>query len=300
LHETAPKHWGLAPDGLWATTRAGAVERLNFFVENVLAMFGPHEDAMLSDNWHLAHSLLSPYLNIGLLLPHEVVDAVQKAFDAGRIPINSAEGFIRQIIGWREYVWNMYWLFMPAYRDMNELGVDRSLPPLFREGGKTQMRCMKVTLDAIHDYSWAHHIQRLMVLGNFALLTGITPREFTNWMWDSFIDAAEWVMVPNVVGMSLYADGGRMATKPYISGGAYIDKMSDYCKGCFYDRKKRVGDDACPFTTLYWDFLLRHDEKFVKNPRVSRQVYAARKLNDGAEIQKRARDVLLMLDDGQL
>jgi deoxyribodipyrimidine photolyase-related protein len=194
----------------------------------------------------------------------------------------------------------MYWTFMPEYPDMNGLDAQIPLPSLFDGNTGTHMNCVSQSLRAIHDYGWAHHIQRLMVLGNFALISGIRPREFTDWMWESFVDAAEWVMVPNVVGMSLYADGGRLATKPYASGGAYIDRMSDYCNGCQYDRKKRVGDNACPFTTLYWDFMLRHDEQFVRNPRVSRQVYAARKLSDVDAVQARAQQVLNLLSDGDL
>ncbi len=291
---------GAVPFGQWATTRSAALDRLQFFIDHVLPDFGPHEDAMLTNNWHLAHSLLSPYLNLGLLLPGEVVEAALAAFERGGVPINSVEGFVRQIIGWREFIWNMYWTFMPEYPDMNGLDAQIPLPSLFDGNTGTHMNCVSQSLRAIHDYGWAHHIQRLMVLGNFALISGIRPREFTDWMWESFVDAAEWVMVPNVVGMSLYADGGRLATKPYASGGAYIDRMSDYCNGCQYDRKKRVGDNACPFTTLYWDFMLRHDEQFVRNPRVSRQVYAARKLSDVDAVQARAQQVLNLLSDGDL
>jgi deoxyribodipyrimidine photolyase-related protein len=300
LHTLPADVFGARPTGQWATTRADALARLQFFVENVLPMFGPHEDAMLKDNWHLAHSLLSPYLNLGLLLPHEVADAAHDAFRNGHVPISSAEGFIRQVIGWREFIWNMYWKLMPEYVEMNGLHATLALPPVFAGQAETQMNCVSHSLRAIHDYGWAHHIQRLMVLGNFALISGIQPREFTDWMWESFVDAAEWVMVPNVVGMSLYADGGQLATKPYASGGAYIDRMSDYCADCVYDRKKRVGDNACPFTTLYWDFMLRHEEQFVRNPRVSRQVYAARKLSDVDAVQDRAQQALHLLSNGDL
>lgn len=300
LDDYASHGFGTAPQGEWAVTREDAVARMHHFVDNLLPMFGPHEDAMLADNWHLAHSMLSPYLNIGLLLPGEVCDAVQRAFDAGRVPIASAEGFIRQVIGWREYVHGLYWLWMPDYASLNELEATRPLPPLFRDSSQTSMRCVRTCLSDIEQRGWAHHIQRLMVLGNFALITGINPQEMTNWMWESFVDGAEWVMVPNVVGMSLHADGGRMATKPYASGGAYIDRMSDYCKGCTYDRTKRTGDNACPFTTLYWDFLLRHEERFVRNPRMGTQVRAARKLADIEAVQHRAAEVLSMLDSGRL
>ena len=277
--------FGKLPVGQWATTREGALERLQFFIERVLPVFGEHEDAMLKSNWHLAHSLLSPYLNNGLLLPREVVEAAQSAFREGKVPLNSAEGFIRQIIGWREYIWNCYWQWMPDYAHMNALGADVKLPPMFTNPSKTSMACMKSVLDGVNERSYSHHIERLMVLGNFALIAGVNPQQLTRWMWNSYIDAAEWVMVPNVIGMSQYADGGMLATKPYASGGAYIDRMSDHCKGCVYDRKKRTGDDACPFTVLYWDFFLRHQERFVKNPRVARQVRAAQQLQDRDELQ---------------
>jgi deoxyribodipyrimidine photolyase-related protein len=162
------------------------------------------------------------------------------------------------------------------------------------------MRCVSVTLRTLHDHGWVHHIQRLMILGNLALLAGVDPWEMTDWMWSSFVDGAEWVMLPNVIGMTLHADGGRMATKPYAAGGAYIDKMSDYCKGCRFDRKQRTGPDACPFTTLYWDFLLRHRERFGRNARVVQQVRAAERLGDTDAIQARATDVLARLDAGTL
>jgi deoxyribodipyrimidine photolyase-related protein len=300
LADVAPYTWGALPTGLWATSRAGALARLEKFVTEVLPMFGEHEDAMLKSNWHLAHSLLSPYLNNGLLLPGEVVDAVVAEFEKGNVPINSAEGFIRQVIGWREYIWNCYWQWMPEYAHMNALSAEVSLPKFFTSPETTQMACMKSVLEGVHEHSYAHHIERLMVLGNFSLIAGINPQELTSWMWNSFVDAAEWVMVPNVVGMSQYADGGMLATKPYASGGAYIDRMSDHCKGCAYDRKKRVGEDACPFTVLYWDFFLRHDEKFVKNPRVARQVRAAQQLADRDELQATAVTILQRLRSSEL
>ena len=299
--ESVQKHcFGKLPEGQWATTREGALARLRSFVDQVLPMFGEHEDAMLKSNWHLAHSLLSPYLNVGLLLPGEVVSAAETAFQEGKVPMNSAEGFIRQIIGWREYIWNCYWQWMPEYAQMNSLGANKVLPPMFTDPTKTSMACMKSVLTGINERSYSHHIERLMVLGNFALIAGINPQQFTRWMWNSYIDAAEWVMVPNVIGMSQYADGGMLATKPYASGGAYIDRMSDHCKGCVYDRKKRTGDDACPFTVLYWDFFLRHQERFVKNPRVARQVRAAQQLQDSEELQVVAVKMLKKLDTGTI
>jgi deoxyribodipyrimidine photolyase-related protein len=291
---------GAPPAGWWATTRAGALARLAHFVDNVLPMFGPHEDSMLSDNWHLAHSMLSPYLNNGLLLPGEVCDAVQARFDRGDVPLSSAEGFIRQVIGWREYVWGLYWHWPAEYASMNTLGADRPVPVAFGDPALTRMRCVRSCASDVHERGWAHHIQRLMVLGNLSLSAGVSPRALTAWMWESFVDGAEWVMVPNVVGMSQHADGGMMATKPYLSGGAYINKMSDYCKGCDYSPDRRTGEDACPFTTLYWDFLDRHSDRLVRNPRVAAQVRAAGKRPDLDAIRDRAAAVRAMLDDGRL
>ena len=300
LHDIESHCHGAPPTGVWATTRTGALARLEHFVSKVLPEFGPHEDAMTTGSWHLAHSLLSPYLNIGLLSPREVCDAVQSAFDAGHVPIESAEGFIRQVIGWREYVWGLYWMWMPDYESENFLAARRPLPPVFSDHRRTRMHCVSSTLADVHERAYAHHIQRLMIIGNLSLIAGVDPRQLTDWMWENFVDGAEWVMVPNVIGMSQYADGGRMATKPYASGGAYIDKMSDYCKGCHYDRKKRVGDDACPFTTLYWDFMARHESTFGRNPRVAQQVRAAFKLKDLDQVRVRAAEVLHGLDSGEV
>lgn len=292
--------WGAEPDGTWATSRRSALARLRHFVDDVLAMFGPHEDAMVERSWHLAHSVLSPYLNLGLLLPGEVCDAVQDAYDEGRIPIASAEGFIRQVIGWREYVWGVYWLWMPDYRSRNTLGADRPVPPVFLGDADTEMNCVGNCMSTLHDHAYNHHIQRLMVLGNLAMLHGVDPWAMTDWMWSRFVDGAEWVMLPNVIGMSQWADGGMMATKPYAAGGNYIDTMSDYCGSCRYDRKQRVGDDACPFTTLYWDFLARHHDRLVKNPRIARQVRASERLSDLPAVRERAVEVRRLLDAGEL
>jgi deoxyribodipyrimidine photolyase-related protein len=291
--------WGADPDGTWATDRAGALRRLDHFVSHLLPEFGPHEDAMLTDNWHLAHSLLSPYLNLGLLLPAEVCDAAEDAYRSGHAPIASVEGFIRQIIGWREYVHGVYWLWGPDYRHANGLRATRPLPPVLT-GAATDMRCVSSALGSLHDRGYMHHIQRLMVIGNLSMLAGVDPWALTEWMWAGFVDGAEWVMLPNVIGMSQHADGGKMATKPYAAGGAYIDKMSDSCKGCRYNRKQRVGPDACPFTTLYWDFLARHADQFGRNPRIVQQVRAAQQLSDLPAVQQRAVEVLAMLDAGEL
>ena len=304
LEQAAAEHgvelWGAEPDGTWATSRRAALSRLRHFIDDVLPQFGPHEDAMVERSWHLAHSMLSPYLNLGLLLPGEVCDAVQAAYDAGDVPISSAEGFIRQVIGWREYVWGVYWLWMPDYRSHNILGADRPVPPVFTGAAPTQMNCVSHCISTLHDTAYNHHIQRLMVLGNLAMLQGVEPWKMTQWMWSNFIDGAEWVMLPNVIGMSQWADGGRMATKPYAAGGNYIDRMSDYCGGCRYNRRQRVGEDACPFTTLYWDFLARHHDLLVKNPRIARQVRASERLSDLPAVRERAVEVRHLLDQGEL
>ncbi|MCC5953870.1 MAG: cryptochrome/photolyase family protein [Acidimicrobiia bacterium] len=299
LDELPAQSWGAEPDGVWATTRTDALRRLRHVVDEVLPVFGPHEDAMLSSNWHLAHTLLSPYLNLGMLQPAEVVDAAEAAYRDGRVPIASAEGFIRQIIGWREYVWGLYWLWMPDYRHRNDLDAQRPLPPLYT-GAPTAMRCVASVLGDVHDHAWTHHIARLMVLGNLALLAGVRPAELTEWMWASFVDGAEWVMLPNVVGMALYADGGQMATKPYAAGGNYINRMSDFCGDCAFDRTARTGDDACPFTTLYWAFIDHHRDLLATNNRTVRQVRAADRLGNLDEVRTRAAEVLELLDRGEL
>lgn len=293
-----PTH-GEAPVGIWATSRRAALARLRHFIDHELHRFGPYEDAMSSGSWSLAHSALSPYLNLGLLLPDEVCDAVVEAYRSGGIPINSAEGFIRQVIGWREYVWGLYWLWSD-HADANVLNHRRELPPSFTGDAATTMRCLEDTVDGLRRRAWVHHIPRLMVLSNLANLYGIHPRRVMNWMSDNYIDAAEWVMVPNVMGMGLWADGGRMATKPYISGGAYINRMSDYCGDCRYDPKQRVGDDACPFTTLYWDFLARHRERLKDNHRMARPLANLDRLSNLDVVRDRADDVVRGLRDGSI
>ena len=300
--------FGADPEGWWPTSRAAALARLDHVVADVLPGFGPHEDAMLTSGaernganaWRLNHSMLSSSLNIGLLLPGEVCDAVEEAYRAGRVPLASAEGLLRQVIGWREYVWGIYWLWMPGYRDLNELGATRPLPPAYAGTAGTRMACVSEALAGVEQRGWVHHIQRLMVLANLAMLSGVSPQAMSRWMADSFVDGSEWVMVPNLIGMAMHADGGRMATKPYAGGGAYINRMSDHCRGCRYDPRSRVGDEACPFTTLYWDFLARHRDRFASNPRM-RQAYATLdRLADRGAIPARAREVLALLDEGRL
>ena len=190
---------------------------------------------MLAAEWKLAHSVLSSSMNLGLLHPAEVVEAATEAYRIGEAPINSVEGFVRQVIGWREYVWGVFWLWMPEYRRMNTLDANRPVPPVFAAGADTEMACVANAMRHLHDHGYTHHIERLMVLGNLALTSGVDPAAMTDWMWASFVDGAEWVMLPNVIGMALHADGGRMATKPYASGGAYINRMSDSCGSCRFD-----------------------------------------------------------------
>ncbi|MBU6314661.1 MAG: cryptochrome/photolyase family protein [Actinomycetales bacterium] len=300
IDKQVAKELGHTPTTTWATTRTGALAQLKNFMDNHFAEFGPLEDAMTTDNWALHHSLLSPYLNNGLLHPSEVIHAAMKAFKTGTVPVESAEGFVRQIIGWREYVNGMYWFLGADYRNNNHLSATRPLLPLFSDPSKTKMNCMKQTVTDINDRAWVHHIPRLMLLSNLALITGTNPQAFLDWMREVFIDATEWVMVPNVIGMGVHADGGQMMTKPYAAGGAYISRMSNYCKGCAYNPKLRVGDDACPFTTLYWDFLDRHKEAFATNHRMSQQVFGLKRLSDLPELKQRAQEVLEGLQKGSI
>ena len=288
------------PTNTWATTREGALAQINNFIENHLHAFGPYEDAIAADNWALHHSLLSPYLNNGLLHAEEVVSAAVDAYKKKQASIESVEAFVRQVIGWREYINGMYWFLGEDYRNRNELNANRKLLPLFTDSSKTKMNCVSSVVQDVEARAWTHHIPRLMVLSNLALTTGVNPQEFLNWMREQFIDASDWVMVPNVIGMAVHADGGKLMTKPYASGGAYLNRMTQHCKSCVYDPKKRVGDDACPFTTLYWDFLERHKETFVKNHRMSQQVNGLKRLSDLPELKERAKEVLARLSEGTL
>jgi len=300
IDNTVATELGHKPTTTWATTRKGALAQMKNFFDNHFDEFGPLEDAMTIDNWALHHSLLSPYINNGLLHASEVITAAMKAYKTGSVPIESAEGFVRQLIGWREYVNGMYWFLGPDYRENNQLNANRPLLPLFSDPDKTSMNCMKQTVTDINERAWVHHIPRLMLLSNLALVTGTNPQAFLEWMREVFIDATEWVMVPNVIGMGVHADGGLMMTKPYAAGGAYISRMSHYCKGCVYNPKLRVGESACPFTTLYWDFLDRHKETFAKNHRMSQQVFGLNRLSDLPQLKVRAQEVLKGLEQGTI
>jgi deoxyribodipyrimidine photolyase-related protein len=292
--------WGDAGNKYWATTRKQALKRLAEFLKYNFKEFGAYEDAMPINNWSVNHSAISPYLNNGLLHPTEVVDAALKKFEEGEIPLASCEGFIRQIIGWREYVNGMYWFLGDDYRNENELAANRKLLPLFDDPSKTKMNCLSTIVGEIQQNAWTHHIPRLMVLSNLANLTGVTPSQFLDWMRRVFIDATDWVMVPNVIGMGLHADGGIMMTKPYISGGSYISKMGQYCKGCAYDPKVRVGENACPFTTLYWSYLDEHQDKFKKNHRMFQQLNGLKRLKDLDEVRVQAKKFLIQLSAGEI
>lgn len=292
---------GADPDGTWPTTRRRALARLRRFVADDLPRFGDHQDAMVAGEPWLHHARLSPALNLGLLHPGEVLDAVEDAYRSGEVPINAAEGFVRQVLGWREFVWGVYHRWMPGYRRSNHLRADRDVPPAFTGEAPTEMACVADTVAQIDRHGYAHHIQRLMVLANLATSSGVHPGRFTDWMHGAFVDAYDWVMVPNVLGMGTFADGGRMSTKPYLSGGAYVSRMSDgYCDGCRFDPKRRVGDDACPFTTLYWDALDRHRSRLGDNHRLRNPYATLDRLTDLDEVRGRAREVRRRLADGDL
>lgn len=293
--------FGAPWDGTWATSRTQALARLERFVTRVLPRFGDHQDAMVAGAWHLNHSLLSHALNLGLLHPREVCEAVVAEHAAGRAPLNAVEGFLRQVLGWREFLWGVYRTAPDGYADANALGAELPLPPALTGAAPTEMRCLADTLTSVHDHAYAHHIQRLMVLANLATLAGIEPRALTEWMHGAFVDAYDWVMVPNVIGMGTFADGGRVATKPYVSGGAYVDRMSQgYCGDCRYDRSKRTGPDACPFTTLYWDVLDRNRDVLRGNNRLAQPYANLGRLGDLPLIRERAAEVRAALADGRL
>ncbi len=237
---------------------------------------------LAADPW-MSHSALSPAINLGLLEPLEVVHAAEDAYRAGLAPLNSVEGFVRQVIGWREYVWSIYWHVPADYRRANALAADRPLPAWFQDldaGGEVTANCLGSVLRDVRERGWAHHIPRLMILGNWALQRGYDPAQLTAWFHEVFVDGYDWVMLPNVTGMSQHADGGLMTTKPYASGGAYVNRMSDYCGGCRYDPKVRVGETACPFTAGYWAFLHRNRGRLADNHRMRQPLAGLDRLTD--------------------
>jgi len=283
----------------WPVTRLQALAALEDFISHRLADFGRYQDAMWGGQPWLYHAMISSSLNLKLLDPREVIAAAEGAWRSGRVPLASAEGFIRQILGWREYVRGVYWLRMPAYADLNALDAHEALPDFYWTG-RTDMRCLADAIGQTLEHGYAHHIQRLMVTGLYALLLGVAPREVHTWYLAVYVDAVEWVELPNTLGMSQHADAGPpqgptpppgpMASKPYIATGQYIARMSDHCRGCRFDPAQRTGERACPFTTLYWDFLARHQARLARNPRMALQVKNLQRVapEEMAQIRERA------------
>jgi deoxyribodipyrimidine photolyase-related protein len=260
-------HFGDLDAFAWATSRTDAQRALTHFITACLPGFGAYQDAMKSGEDFLFHALISPYLNIGLLDPREVCEAALEAFEDGQAPLAAVEGFVRQVIGWREYIRGFYWLHMPGYERSNFLAAKRPLPDFFWSAD-TDMNCLRQTIETTRRHAYAHHIQRLMITGNFALLAGLAPAEVEAWYLLVYVDAFEWVELPNTHGMALYADGGLLASKPYSASGAYINRMSDYCTDCRFNPARKLGDGACPFNFLYWYFLVSNEKRLRSNPRM--------------------------------
>ena len=265
----------------WPVDRKSALQVLQGFVAQRLPLFGKYEDAMWSGQAWLYHSHLSCALNLKLLGAREVVKAAEDAYRAGLAPIESVEGFIRQVLGWREYVRGIYWTQMPQYLERNALDAQAALPAWFWTG-ETDMACLKDAITQTLEHGYAHHIQRLMVTGLYCLLLGVQPKEVHAWYLSVYVDAVEWVELPNTLGMSQFGDGGLMASKPYVASGKYIQRMSNHCKGCRYDPAQSTGDTACPYTTLYWDFLMRHEDLLKGNPRMAMQLKNLSRLDGDA------------------
>lgn len=283
----------LRPFG-FATERKQALEVLDHFICHCLHSFGDYQDAMITGEPWLWHAVISPYLNLGLLDPLEVCKSAEDAWRNGNAPLNAVEGFIRQIIGWREYVRGIYFLEGPGYTSRNALGHSRPLPEFFW-GAETDMRCLGEVVGQTRIHAYAHHIQRLMVTGNFALLAGLDPGEVHEWYLSVYADAFEWVEAPNTIGMSQFADGGVVASKPYVSSGNYIAKMSDYCGHCVYDVRAKTGATACPFNLLYWHFIDRNRARFQDNPRMA-VIYRAWEKRDAVERNKILEEANAWLD----
>jgi deoxyribodipyrimidine photolyase-related protein len=285
----------------FAVTRDEALMELRQFIDELLPHFGDYQDAMLSGEPYMYHSLISAYLNAGLLDPLEICRMAEHAYHAGTAPLNAVEGFIRQILGWREYVRGIYWLNMPDYAGLNFLDANRPLPALYW-GAPTKMACMAEAVRHTREHAYSHHIQRLMVTGNFALLAGIAPSEVCDWYLAVYADAYEWVEMPNTLGMALFGDGGLMASKPYAASGKYINKMSNYCSGCAYDPDETLAENACPFNALYWDFIARNEARLRGNQRLN-YTYAgldAMKPDKRQAIQDKAAQSFSFLENGGL
>ncbi|MEM8630590.1 MAG: cryptochrome/photolyase family protein [Pseudomonadota bacterium] len=294
------EHFGTLRPFWFATDPECAEAALEHFLTHSLASFGDTQDAMLQRDRFLSHSVLSMYINAGLLDPLEVCRRVEAAFVTGAVPINSAEGFIRQIIGWREFMRGVYFHEGPDYPSRNALGHSRALPDFFWSAD-TDMACVAAAVAQTRDEAYAHHIQRLMVTGNFALLAGLSPQEVSDWYLAVYADAFEWVEAPNVIGMSQFADGGVVGSKPYVSSGAYINRMSDYCRSCAYSVTKKIGEGACPFNLLYWHFLIRHRARFEGNPRMAQMYRTFDRMDADRKdaVLQEAAGVLARLDVGE-
>ncbi len=264
-------HPGSLDSFAWPVTPKDAKKALRDFIKHRLPKFGAYQDAMWTNEPWLYHSLISSSMNLKLLNPREAVSAAQRAYKSGDASLPAVEGFIRQILDWREYVRNIYWMKMPEYKALNEMNASEPLPD-FYWNGKTDLECLKQSIGQTLEHGYAHHIQRLMVTGLYALLLGVDPKQVHEWYLAVYVDAVEWVELPNTLGMSQYGDGGLMASKPYIATGSYINKMSNYCSSCPKDPKQKMGEHACPFTALYWDYLIRHENKLKKNQRMSLQL----------------------------
>ncbi len=281
----------------WAVTHEQAEAALADFIKHRLKNFGAYEDAMTTQSASLFHSLLSAYVNIGLLTPMQMIRAAEDAYRTGEAPINSVEGFIRQVLGWREYIYWQYWQQMPELRTANNWEARRSMPQMFWDG-QTEMNCIRHIANRVIDDAYSHHIERLMVVCNFCLLAGIDPQAVAEWFLCFYIDAYDWVVLPNVIGMGLNADGGKTATKPYIASANYINKMSDYCGSCHYKHKQRTGADACPFNFLYWNFLIEHEKTLRANPRLGPNVLGLKHIgqDERSTIRRQAAEFLEKLN----
>ncbi|MFT6834414.1 MAG: deoxyribodipyrimidine photolyase-related protein [Francisellaceae bacterium] len=284
INEKFSDHFGSSENFHFAIDREGAIQALEHFIQYSLPTFGDYQDAMIEGEDWMYHSHVSFYLNIGLLLPAECLQAAEKAYRDKHAPLHAVEGFIRQILGWREFIRGVYWLKMPGYKELNELNAKHKLPDFFWST-KTKMNCLKQSLNNTYENAYAHHIQRLMVIGNFCLLAGIDPKDVNEWFLIVYADAFEWVELPNVSGMSQFSDGGLFASKPYISSGAYINRMSNYCQGCYYKVKEKSGKNACPFNYLYWNFIATHQPLFTKNPRMRMMVSSYQKTTTEKKLQ---------------
>lgn len=300
VQEKFTGHFGALEGFDWPVTRQEALQALEDFVQQRLAQFGPYQDALLEQSWSMHHSLLSPAINLGLLHPKEVVERVLAEYEKGGLPLASVEGFVRQVIGWREYIYHIYRREMPALANANQLQAHRPLPPLFW-GAPTRMRCLSTVIERVRQRGYAHHIERLMVLANFALLFGVNPQELNAWLVAAFVDSADWVMVPNVLGMGVFASP-VLSSKPYAASGKYIARMGNHCKHCSFRVEETQGERACPFNSLYWDFMAQHRALLEANPRlgVLYKTWEKRSSKDQAAVRHQAQQWRQRIDLGEI